>query len=61
MSSLALRAANQLLSQAESSENVGKKGSQSETAMTRSVLTALDERAAKKNNQVPNPTAVTTR
>jgi short-subunit dehydrogenase len=61
MSSLALRAASQLLPSAEGAETTSKKGSQSETAVTRSVLTALDKRAAQKNNQVPNPTAVTTR
>jgi hypothetical protein len=61
MSSLALRLTNQLLPDAEGvAEKTGKKGSQSETAATRSFLTTLDKQAAKKNNQVPNPTAVTT-
>jgi len=59
MSSLALRATNQLLPDAEGAENVSRKGSQSETAATRSVLTTLDKQAAQRNNQVPNPTAVT--
>jgi len=61
MSSLALRTANQLMPHAEAGENLSKKGSQSETAVTRSILTTLDKRAAQRNNQVPNPTAVTTR
>jgi short-subunit dehydrogenase len=61
MSSLALRCTNQLLPQAEGvPEQSGKKGSQSETAATRSFLTVLDKQAAKKNNQVPNPAPVTT-
>jgi short-subunit dehydrogenase len=61
MSSLALRFTNQLLPQAEgASEQTGKKGSQSETAATRSFLTVLDKQAAKRNNQVPNPSPVTT-
>lgn len=61
MSSLALRVTNQLLPDANgATEKSGKKGSQSETAATRSFLTTLDKQAARKNNQVPNPTAVTT-
>lgn len=61
MSSLALRVANQVLPQAEGAVGkTGKKGSQSDTAATRSFLTVLDKKAARKNNQVPNPTAVTT-
>jgi hypothetical protein len=61
MSSLALRFTNQLLPQAEGApEQAGKKGSQSETAATRSFLTVLDKQAAQRNNQVPNPSPVTT-
>lgn len=61
MSSLALRITSQLLPQAEDAAGkASKKGSQSETAATRSLLTVLDKQAAKKNNQVPNPTPVTT-
>src|SRR5947209_1284609 len=55
MSSLVLRATNQLLPGAEGADKTGKKGSQSETALTRSFLTTLDQRAAEKNNQVSNP------
>jgi hypothetical protein len=44
----------------EGADKTGKKGSQSETTLTRSFLTTLDQRAAEKNNQVPNPKAVTT-
>ena len=61
ISSLALRLTNQLLPDADGVfEKSSKKGSQSETAATRSFLTTLDKQAARKNNQVPNPTAVTT-
>jgi len=61
ISSLAMRAATGLLPDAQGvTENTAKKGSQSETAATRSFLTTLNQQAAKKNNQVPNPTAVTT-
>ena len=61
LSSLALRVTNELLPHANGSvDKTGKKGSQSETVATRSFLTILDKQAAKKNNQVPNPTAVTT-
>jgi short-subunit dehydrogenase len=60
MSSHALRMTNQLLPDAEAGrEKTGKKGSQSETAATRSILTVLDKQAAKKNNQVGNPTPAT--
>lgn len=55
--SIALRTATRFMP--ASSETTGKKGSHSETAATRSVLTTLDKKAAKKNNQVPNPTPVT--
>ena len=60
VSSVALRLTNQILPDAEGADTTSKKGSQSETVATRSFLTALDKRAARKNNQVPNPTAVTT-
>jgi short-subunit dehydrogenase len=60
MSSVVLRATNQLLPGTEGADKTGKKGSQSETTLTRSFLTTLDQRAAEKNNQVPNPKAVTT-
>lgn len=61
ISSLLLRLTNQILPESHGAEGkVGKKGSQSETAATRSFLTTLDKQAAKKNNQVPNPSAVTT-
>lgn len=53
----ALRAANQLLPDAQGADGA-KKGAQSTTALTESWLTALDEQAAHKNNQVPNPTPV---
>jgi short-subunit dehydrogenase len=60
MSSLVLRTANQLLPNAANAGKTARKGSQSESSLTRSPLTTLDKKAAKKNNQVPNPTAVTT-
>lgn len=55
LSSLALRAANQLLPDSRGTDCVAKKGAQSTTALTESWLTALDQRAANKNNQIPNP------
>lgn len=61
MSSLALRLTSQALPDADGvAEQSGKKGSESETAATRSFLTALDKQAARKNNQVANPAAMTT-
>lgn len=36
-----------------------RKGAESTTPLTESWLTTLDQRAARKNNQVPRPTAVT--
>ncbi|HEV2698593.1 MAG TPA: SDR family NAD(P)-dependent oxidoreductase, partial [Terriglobales bacterium] len=56
--SLAMRAATRLLPGAEGASGAAKKGAQSATAVTESWLTALDERAAQKNNQVPKPIAV---
>ena len=53
--SLAMRAANQLLPDAKGANGTSKKGAQSTTSLTESWLTVLDQRAAKKNNQVPNP------
>jgi short-subunit dehydrogenase len=58
MVSLAMRSANRLLPTAAAGERAAKKGAQSETALTESWLTALDERAAKKNNQVARPLSV---
>jgi len=58
LSSLALRAANQLLPDSGGADGVAKKGAQSATALTESWLTALDQRAATKNNQIPNPLPV---
>jgi len=60
LAAIALRITNQLLPAPGGAESVGKKGAQSTTALTESWLTALDERAAKKNNQVPKPLTVTT-
>jgi short-subunit dehydrogenase len=51
-SSLALRAASSMLPTVTGS-STSRKGSQSEGPMTRSFLTALDEKAARKNNQGP--------
>ena len=60
MSAHALRLTNQLLPDADAGpEKTGRKGSQSETRMTRSFLTVLDKQAAKRNNQVANPAPVT--
>lgn len=56
--SLAMRGTNQLLPDARGADRVAKKGAQSTTAVTESWLTALDQQAAKKNNQNPNPTPV---
>ena len=59
-SSHVLRMTNQLLPDAEVvAGKTSKKGSQSGTAATRSFLTVLDQQAAKKNNQVRDPTPVT--
>jgi short-subunit dehydrogenase len=58
LASLAMRAANQLLPDAKGINGTGKKGAQSTTSLTESWLTVLDQQAAKKNNQVPNPTPV---
>lgn len=58
LSSLAMRAAAQLLPDAEGANETAKKGAQSTTRITESWLTALDEQAARKNNQIPNPTPV---
>ncbi|MBV9183663.1 MAG: SDR family NAD(P)-dependent oxidoreductase [Acidobacteria bacterium] len=56
--SLALRVANQLLPHAGQATEK-KKGGQSTTPLTESWLTALDQQAAEKNNQVSNPIPVT--
>ena len=58
LASLAMRAANQLLPDAKSVDRTAKKGAQSTTSLTESWLTVLDQQAAKKNNQVQNPTPV---
>jgi short-subunit dehydrogenase len=58
LSSVAMRAGNQLLPDAGGTDGAARKGSESTTAITESWLTTLDERAAKKNNQVPNPLPV---
>lgn len=57
--SIALATATRLLPSAEGTDAVKKKGSQSATPITESWLTALDEHAARKNNQVSNPIPVT--
>jgi len=57
--SLLLGAANRLLPDAQGAEDIKKKGAQSVTPITESWLTTLDEHAARKNNQVPNPIPVT--
>src|SRR5436309_3518115 len=56
--SLAMRAATRLLPGAKGANGAAKKGAQSATAVTGSWLTALDEHAAQKNNQVPKPIPV---
>jgi hypothetical protein len=43
---------------AANGDRSARKGAQSETAVTKSFLTALDEHAAQKNNQVSNPKPV---
>jgi short-subunit dehydrogenase len=55
--SLATRATSRMLP-AANGDRSARKGAQSETAVTKSFLTALDEHAAQKNNQVPNPKPV---
>lgn len=55
--SLAMRATNRVLPN-PTGDHSAKKGAQSESAVTKSFLTALDERAAQKNNQVSNPNPV---
>jgi short-subunit dehydrogenase len=57
--SIALATANRLLPGAEGTDAGRKKGGLSTTPIIESWLTALDEHAARKNNQVPNPTPVT--
>jgi short-subunit dehydrogenase len=56
--SMAMRTASNLLPNAQGTDSSAKKGAQSETAVTQSWLTALDEKAARRHNQVPNPTPV---
>ena len=55
LASLVIRATNQLLPDARGADGLAKKGAQSTTAVTESWLTALDQQAAKKNNQISNP------
>jgi short-subunit dehydrogenase len=57
--SMFLAAVNRLLPDAQGADNAKKKGAQSATPITDSWLTTLDDHAAKKNNQVPNPIPVT--
>ena len=59
VASMLLAAASRLLPDAQGADNAKKKGAQSATSITESWLTTLDEHAAKKNNQVPNPIPVT--
>lgn len=58
MVSLAMRAAASLLPGSNGTDTAAKKGAQSETAITQSWLTALDEHAARKNNQILDPSPV---
>jgi short-subunit dehydrogenase len=58
--SMFLAAASRLLPDAQgAADNAKQKGAQSATPITDSWLTTLDDHAAKKNNQVPNPIPVT--
>jgi len=57
--SAVLAAANRLLPDAHGADGAKLKGAQSATPITDSWLTRLDQHAAKKNNQVPNPVPVT--
>jgi short-subunit dehydrogenase len=57
--SLLLAAASRLLPDARGADDIKKKGAQSATPITESWLTTLDEHAARKNNQLPNPIPVT--
>ena len=50
-SSMMLRASSRALPDTPASGSQARKGSQSETRVTRSFVTALDEKAAQKNNQ----------
>ena len=59
LTSAALEVANRLLPDSEGADGTKKKGGQSTTPLTQSWLTTLDEAAARKNNQVPNPIPVT--
>lgn len=52
VTSLALRSGNKLLPAVDGGDKSGKKGAQSQTAVTRSFLTTLDKVAAKRNNQI---------
>lgn len=56
--SMAMRAASNLLPNAQGTDGTVKKGAHSETTLTQSWVTALDEKAARKNNQIPNPSPV---
>jgi short-subunit dehydrogenase len=57
--SIALATANRLLPTAAGTNGTKRKGTESATPLTESWLTTLDEHAARKNNQVPNPAPVT--
>lgn len=57
LTAVALEFANRLLPDSEGADGTKKKGAQSTTTLTESWLTTLDQEAARKNNQVPNPTA----
>ena len=58
LSSRALALASRGLPDPSQSSNPKKKGAESTTPLTESWLTALDRRAAKRNNQIPNLSAV---
>ena len=57
--SILLRGADRMLPDGQGSEGLKKKGAESGTALTNSVLTALDQRAAEKNNQMKTSKMVT--
>ncbi|MBV9342210.1 MAG: SDR family NAD(P)-dependent oxidoreductase [Acidobacteria bacterium] len=59
LSAAALEFANRLLPDSEGADGTKRKGAQSTTPLTESWLTTLDQEAARKNNQIRNPTAVT--
>lgn len=55
---LVLRTADKLLPSVEGNDGLKKKGAESGTGLTNSWLTALDRKAAEKNNQLVNPMTV---